>query len=81
MNLKFTRRKFIASASAVLSLVSGTLKAAHKRATKDSSAGPQRLMLWYEKPASQWVEALPIGNGRLGTMIFGGTANERLQLN
>ena len=39
------------------------------------------LTLWYSRPAEQWVEALPIGNGRVGAMIFGGVANERLQLN
>jgi alpha-L-fucosidase 2 len=39
------------------------------------------LSLWYAQPAVQWVEALPIGNGRLGGMIFGGLAVERLQLN
>jgi len=37
--------------------------------------------LWYLKPAEVWTEALPIGNGRLGAMIFGGVARERLQLN
>ena len=37
--------------------------------------------LWYEQPADAWVEALPIGNGRLGAMVFGGTEQERLQLN
>ena len=43
---------------------------------------PQELLsLWYRKPAGQWVEALPIGNGRLGAMVFGGVCNERLQLN
>jgi alpha-L-fucosidase 2 len=41
----------------------------------------QPLVLWYEKPATQWTEALPIGNGRLGAMIFGGVASERIQLN
>jgi alpha-L-fucosidase 2 len=81
MNLKITRRRFITSVSAALALVSGTLKAVQKRATRDSSAIPQRFVLWYEKPAGQWVEALPIGNGRLGAMVFGGTASERLQLN
>ena len=80
MNLKITRRKFITSAS-VLPLVSRALKAADARAIKKAGANPQRLVLWYEKPASQWVEALPIGNGRLGVMVFGGTASERLQLN
>jgi len=37
--------------------------------------------LWYKAPASQWIEALPVGNGRLGAMVFGGTASDRLQLN
>ncbi|MEI6512360.1 MAG: glycoside hydrolase family 95 protein [bacterium] len=40
-----------------------------------------QLMLWYRQPANEWIEALPIGNGRLGAMIFGKTANERIQLN
>jgi alpha-L-fucosidase 2 len=39
------------------------------------------LTLWYRQPARQWVEALPIGNGRLGAMVFGGVESERLQLN
>ena len=39
------------------------------------------LKLWYDEPAAQWVEALPIGNGRLGAMVFGGPERERLQLN
>ena len=39
------------------------------------------LCLWYRQPATQWTEALPIGNGRLGAMVFGGAARERLQLN
>ncbi|MDB4884047.1 MAG: alpha-L-fucosidase [Gemmatimonadetes bacterium] len=39
------------------------------------------LTLWYRRPAAQWVEALPIGNGRLGAMVFGGIERERLQLN
>ncbi len=37
--------------------------------------------LWYRQPAVAWTEALPVGNGRLGAMVFGGTASERLQLN
>ena len=39
------------------------------------------LSLWYRRPAVQWTEALPIGNGRLGGMVFGGIDSERIQLN
>ena len=39
------------------------------------------LKLWYNQPAKQWVEALPIGNGRLGAMVFGNPAQEEIQLN
>lgn len=39
------------------------------------------LTLWYNEPAEQWTEALPVGNGRLGAMIFGKTDTERLQFN
>ena len=41
----------------------------------------ERLRLWYRRPAADWNEALPIGNGRLGAMVFGGVAEERLQIN
>jgi alpha-L-fucosidase 2 len=39
------------------------------------------LTLWYRQPATNWTSALPIGNGRLGAMIFGGGEREHLQLN
>lgn len=39
------------------------------------------LRLWYTQPAEQWNQALPVGNGRLGAMVFGGKAEEHLQLN
>ncbi len=41
----------------------------------------RELKLWYDKPADNWVAALPVGNGRLGAMVFGGIENERIQLN
>ncbi len=40
-----------------------------------------RNILWYKQSAGVWEEALPIGNGRLGGMVFGGVADERIQLN
>ncbi|MGD8499116.1 MAG: glycoside hydrolase family 95 protein, partial [Phycisphaerales bacterium] len=39
------------------------------------------LKLWYNRPAQKWTEALPVGNGRLGAMVFGTVETERLQLN
>ena len=39
------------------------------------------LKLWYKQPAGTWVEALPVGNSRMGAMVYGGTAREELQLN
>ncbi|HEX3358453.1 MAG TPA: glycoside hydrolase family 95 protein, partial [Tepidisphaeraceae bacterium] len=44
-------------------------------------AAENDLRLWYTKPARQWEEALPIGNGRMGAMVFGGVADERIQFN
>ena len=38
-------------------------------------------LLWYRQPAANWNEALPLGNGRLGAMVFGGVGKERVQLN
>ena len=38
-------------------------------------------ILWYKQPAKVWEEALPLGNGRIGAMVFGGVADERIQLN
>jgi alpha-L-fucosidase 2 len=80
MNIQITRRKFIKSASVPLPIVVGR-KTAYANAITYAGSNTQRLVLWYEKPAAQWVEALPVGNGRLGAMVFGGKANERLQLN
>lgn len=41
----------------------------------------QWMKLWYDRPAREWVEALPIGNGRLGGMVFGSPTHERIALN
>ena len=45
------------------------------------SVNAQQHKLWYNKPASHWLEALPIGNSHLGAMIYGGTDTEEIQLN
>src|SRR6266550_8802982 len=66
---KFTRRRFLGKASALLgdlSLPTGLAKALNLPATSNDRT------LWYKEPATQWIDALPIGNGRLGAMVFGG---------
>lgn len=46
-----------------------------------NATGSDSYKLWYDKPAAHWNEALPIGNGRLGAMLFGGVKQDHLQLN
>lgn len=53
-------------------------------AQAQAQAQPQEgsdQVLFFDQPAAQWEHALPVGNGRLGAMIFGGTARERIQFN
>ena len=68
------KRRFRSFIPAVLAVI--TLCAA-----RPAAAGGGALRLWYDRPASIWLEALPIGNGHLGAMVFGGVEEERLQLN
>ena len=77
---EFSRRDFLAAA-AVLSATQNASPADQR-----STAGNEDLTLWYDKPAGRWVDALPIGNGRLGAMVYGGgeesnPAKEVLQFN
>ena len=46
-----------------------------------SAVSASDMVLWYQQPASEWNEALAIGNGRLGAMVYGGTQNEIIQFN
>ena len=78
---RFTRRTFIATSTALA--ISQRIAA---EGQPDRDAPPEDLTLWYDRPAAQWVDALPIGNGRLGAMVFGGgddgsPEKEVLQLN
>jgi alpha-L-fucosidase 2 len=50
-------------------------------AVMPEAQAPDVQVLWYRAPAANWNEALPVGNGRLGAMVFGGVSDERLQLN
>jgi alpha-L-fucosidase 2 len=68
-----TRRRFLLAASSV----AGYLRFTRRFSLAQSApAKPDNLSLWYTQPANQWVDALPIGNGRLGAMVYGGGATE-----
>lgn len=56
-------------------------KAADLERRIDQLMHPQPLALWYTHPATRWEEALPVGNGRLGAMVYGNPVHETLQLN
>src|SRR5579863_8317 len=46
-----------------------------------SFVSSKEFRLWYRQPAQKWLEALPLGNGRLGAMLWGGPRHERADLN
>jgi len=74
--MRISRRTALAAAGAVLAQRGpGDWEAAAAEANEEGH------VLWYRRPARQWLEALPVGNGRLGAMVFGGVPQERLQLN
>ncbi len=80
---RYTRRHFLGTATAALLNSEHGISEDRLENVVSPSAD---LTLWYEKPAAQWVDALPIGNGRLGAMVFGGgddgsPGKELLQLN
>src|SRR5579864_76286 len=80
--MKLTRRDTIGGVLA--SWLAGALNhtgMARERTPRHGASASESLTLWYERPASKWVEALPVGNGRIGAMVFGDPAQERLQLN
>ena len=78
-----SRRGFLtATASTVLlAHLPGSAFAQRGAATGGAVRADDALTLWYRLPARQWVDALPLGNGGFGAMVWGGTARERLQLN
>lgn len=69
--MTLTRRSALAALGAAPAMAGAAARAA--------TASPLRL--WYRQPAKAWTEALPVGSGKLGAMVFGGAAAERLQLN
>ncbi|HEY7883942.1 MAG TPA: glycoside hydrolase family 95 protein [Cellvibrionaceae bacterium] len=79
INYRFTISRPILTALIVCSLLG-----CQPQSIDDAEFGAvelEPLVLWYSRPAANWNEALPVGNGRLGAMVFGGVQQEVLQLN
>ena len=83
MKTRISRRRFLSQAGCATATLSLPSLITHE--IPNDSPPPaddhESLLLWYDRPATEWTEALPIGNGRLGAMVFGGVRNEQLQLN
>ena len=77
------RRQFVQSLLAAANLPLAAMPSGGRdQVPADRGAiGGSSPLLWYTRAATRWVEALPVGNGRLGAMVFGDVGRERLQLN
>jgi alpha-L-fucosidase 2 len=73
--MTITRRGFLASTTAL----AATVATRQARAMQVETQSP--YVLHFKQPATKWPDALPVGNGRLGAVVFGDPANERIQLN
>ncbi|GGD47254.1 glycoside hydrolase family 95 protein [Pseudoxanthomonas indica] len=79
--MKFSRRTLFQATAAAAAVAGVGARDEALAARKSGATAWPDLQLWYRQPASLWVEALPVGNGRLGAMVYGGVSRERLQLN
>ncbi len=75
MTPRITRRRFLTSTAALAATI------AHRRALSQPAPETTPYLLHFAQPATKWPDALPVGNGRLGAMVFGNPALERIQLN
>ena len=84
MPLETTRRRFVALlglATASLRLRRNAFAQTDKPTAAELKPRAKDVLIWFAQPASQWADALPVGNGRLGGMVFGGLLQERVALN
>ena len=84
MNFKTTRRGFIAMLGSTLALMRLSRRAAAE--SEQAELTPLKpaandVLIWFDQAAAEWANALPVGNGRLGGMVFGGIRQERIALN
>jgi len=78
------KMKNLKAASVAVLVIANILTGCSVHGTQSVGSNDEKwnhLKLWYNKPAQKWTEALPVGNGRLGAMVYGTVETERLQLN
>src|SRR5580704_5032469 len=79
MTNRFTRRRFLRDSALTGALLANR---AWARATpEDGAEAHPEYKMFFAQPAAAWPDALPVGNGRLGGMVFGHPQHERIQLN
>jgi alpha-L-fucosidase 2 len=73
--------KLLLAGLALLQVCPAFAQSTSRSITGRSAGSGSSCELWYQQPADGWIKALPVGNGRLGAMIYGHPENERIQLN
>src|SRR4051794_24303539 len=68
----------LVTVSALLAGSHGLLNAAEAPL---SGPAAQNMVLWYRQPGTTWLQGMPLGNGMIGAMVFGGVPQERIALN
>ena len=86
MVVSSSRRRFLETLGSIwaglqLSAIESWGGCLPRRASQDSNKAQGDCRIWFQEPARDWLEALPVGNGRMGAMIFGGISTEELALN
>jgi alpha-L-fucosidase 2 len=84
MNRKTTRRRFIgllSAAAAAAQVKRNAYAEVPLGSTGELKPAADDVLIWFQQPAAEWGDALPVGNGRLGGMVFGGAQQERIALN
>ncbi|MFD2825349.1 glycoside hydrolase N-terminal domain-containing protein [Leeuwenhoekiella polynyae] len=75
------KKMFFRSSSLLLLVLFALLSCTNEENSESETAQAELPELWYDAPAREWVEALPLGNGKIGAMVFGRVSDELIQLN
>ncbi len=77
----YSRRRFLRDAAIAGTFLTQRSAWSAKRTASAAEPKPSDYRIFFEQPATQWPDAIPVGNGRLGATVFGASVHERIQLN